>query len=110
MSNSSSRAAPGNHSVSTSSDDASDSFSRLAPRSTDARNPPTTMADNKEALRALKIKTGVLTRVKKELAMYQKEVKSESEKLEAMRAEGRDAHDIKQQVRRACVTVLLERC
>ena len=57
------------------------------------------MADNKEALRALKIKTGVLTRVKKELGMYQKEVETETEKLRRMQADGRDAHDIKQQVR-----------
>ena len=55
------------------------------------------MADNKEALRALKIKTGVMTRVRKELAMYEQEVKTETEKLEAMKAEGRDPHDVKQQ-------------
>ena len=65
------------------------------------------MADNnKEALRALKIKTGVMTRVKKELAMYQKEVAAESEKLKTMQSEGRDAHDIKQQVC-VCVSVCL---
>ena len=34
------------------------------------------MADDKEALRALKIKTGVMTRIKKELAMYEQEVKT----------------------------------
>jgi tubulin-specific chaperone A len=56
-----------------------------------------TMADNKDALRALKIKTGVLTRVKKELAMYHKEVETEGAKLEKMKAEGMDPHDIKQQ-------------
>jgi len=55
------------------------------------------MADNKEALRALKIKTGVMTRVKKELAMYEQEVKTETEKLETMKSEGRDPHDVKQQ-------------
>ena len=55
------------------------------------------MADNKDALRALKIKTGVLTRVKKELAMYRKEVETEGAKLEKMKAEGMDPHDIKQQ-------------
>jgi tubulin-specific chaperone A len=55
------------------------------------------MADNKDALRALKIKTGVLTRVKKELAMYRKEVVTEGAKLEKMRSEGKDPHDIKQQ-------------
>jgi tubulin-specific chaperone A len=55
------------------------------------------MADNKDALRALKIKTGVLTRVKKELAMYHKEVETEGAKLEKMKAEGMDPHDIKQQ-------------
>lgn len=56
-----------------------------------------TMADNKDALRALKIKTGVLTRVKKELAMYHKEVETEGAKLEKMKSEGMDPHDIKQQ-------------
>ena len=55
------------------------------------------MAENKESLRALKIKTGVLTRVKKELAMYEKEVVTEGAKLEKMKAEGADAHDVKQQ-------------
>lgn len=55
------------------------------------------MADNKDALRALKIKTGVLTRVKKELAMYHKEVETEGAKLEKMKSEGMDPHDIKQQ-------------
>ena len=56
------------------------------------------MAD-KEALRSLKIKTGVVARTKKELAMYQKEVAAESAKLEKMKAEGvKDAHDIKHQV------------
>ena len=55
------------------------------------------MADNKESLRALKIKTGIMTRVKKELAMYRQEVETEGAKLEKMKAEGRDPFDIKQQ-------------
>lgn len=55
------------------------------------------MADNKDALRTLKIKIGVLTRVKKELAMYRTEVTAEGAKLEKMKAEGMDPHDIKQQ-------------
>ena len=45
------------------------------------------MADNKESLRALKIKTGIMTRVKKELAMYRQEVETEGAKLEKMKAE-----------------------
>ena len=55
------------------------------------------MADNKDALRTLKIKIGVLTRVKKELAMYRTEVTAEGAKLEKMKAEGMDPYDIKQQ-------------
>ena len=38
--------------------------------------------------------------------MYQKEVAAESEKLKTMQSEGRDAHDIKQQVC-VCVCVCL---
>ena len=54
-------------------------------------------ADNREATRALKIKTGVLTRVRRELAMYSDEVAKETAKLETMKAEGRDPHDVRQQ-------------
>ena len=54
-------------------------------------------ADNREATRALKIKTGVLTRVRRELAMYSDEVAKEMAKLETMKAEGRDPHDVRQQ-------------
>lgn len=63
---------------------------------------PCKMADsNKDALRALKIKTGVLTRVRRELTMYQGEVQKETDKLNEMSAAGKDSHDIKQQVRRS---------
>ena len=55
------------------------------------------MADNKDALRALKIKTGVLRRAQRELAMYRAEIVSEGAKLDTMKANGRDPHDIKQQ-------------
>ena len=69
----------------------------MGPPLTETPDDCATMADNKDALRALKIKTGVLTRVKKELAMYRKEVETEGAKLEKMKAEGMDPHDIKQQ-------------
>ena len=69
----------------------------MGPPLTETPDDRATMADNKDALRALKIKTGVLTRVKKELAMYRKEVETEGAKLEKMKAEGMDPHDIKQQ-------------
>mmetsp|Transcript_29999 Transcript_29999/g.97674 ORF Transcript_29999/g.97674 Transcript_29999/m.97674 type:complete len:123 (-) Transcript_29999:606-974(-) len=51
----------------------------------------------KDARRQLKIKTGSLTRLKKELAAYQKEVLAERSKLEKMQADAADAADVRQQ-------------
>lgn len=51
-----------------------------------------------EALKALRIRSGVVRRLRKELAAYTAECEREQEKLEKMRADGADKHDIKQQV------------
>ena len=45
--------------------------------------------------RQLKIKAGVVRRVRKELGMYKGEAERETAKVEALRAEGADPHDIK---------------
>lgn len=47
----------------------------------------------------LKIKTGTLRRVFKELKSYEKELESEVARTEKMKADGADSHDLKQQVR-----------
>ena len=47
----------------------------------------------------LRIQVGVVRRLKKELLMYKKEFEKNHEVVERMRADGADAHDIKQQVR-----------
>eukprot|EP00238_Polyblepharides_amylifera_P002694 CAMPEP_0196580612 /NCGR_PEP_ID=MMETSP1081-20130531/29614_1 /TAXON_ID=36882 /ORGANISM="Pyramimonas amylifera, Strain CCMP720" /LENGTH=110 /DNA_ID=CAMNT_0041900525 /DNA_START=65 /DNA_END=397 /DNA_ORIENTATION=- len=47
--------------------------------------------------RQLKIKTGILTRTKKELIMYEKELEKEKVKTEKLRAEGAEAATVKQQ-------------
>ncbi|KAK3279922.1 hypothetical protein CYMTET_12217 [Cymbomonas tetramitiformis] len=49
------------------------------------------------AARQVKIKTGVLTRVRKELVMYEKEQQKEQKKTDDMKAAGAEEHDIKQQ-------------
>ena len=53
-----------------------------------------------EDLKQLRIRSGVVKRLRKELAAYSSECEREQEKVEKMRADGADAHDIKQQVRR----------
>ena len=62
------------------------------------------MADaGKDARRALKIKCGAVSRLRKEIGTYEKESATEAAKLEAMRAAAACPHDIKQQARlRAC--------
>ena len=50
------------------------------------------------ATKQLKIKTGTLTRSKKELVMYEKEHEREQEKVKKMMADGADAADLKQAV------------
>ena len=46
-------------------------------------------------LQALRIKTGVVKRTGKEKVMYRKEADKEKEKIEKMKAEGKDEADIK---------------
>lgn len=46
-------------------------------------------------LKSLKVKTGTLRRLRKELGMYVEEQTKESEKVEKLRSQGADPHDIK---------------
>ena len=46
-------------------------------------------------VKALRIKTGVVKRTGKEKVMYRKEADKEKEKIEKMKAEGKDDADIK---------------
>ena len=57
--------------------------------------------------RQLKIKVGVLSRTKKEFAMYVKEHQAEQAKTDKMKAEGADAAQIKQQVGGATTDLIL---
>ncbi|KAJ4462269.1 putative tubulin-specific chaperone A [Paratrimastix pyriformis] len=50
------------------------------------------------ALRPLKIKTGVCTRIIKEATSYQHELAAQTQKVERMRASGVDASDVKKQM------------
>lgn len=52
--------------------------------------------------KALKIKTGSVKRLAKELVLYGKEQDKESQRVADMKASGADAHDIKHAVRNAC--------
>jgi len=54
------------------------------------------MADS-EASRSLSIKTGVVTRLHKELLWYEAETQKEAAKIESLRASGACPHDVKQQ-------------
>lgn len=54
-----------------------------------------------EEVKQVRIRSGVVKRLRKELAAYSSECEREQEKVEKMRADGADAHDIKQQVRRS---------
>ena len=65
------------------------------------------MADvGKDGRRALKIKCGAVSRLRKEIGTYEKESATEAAKLEAMRAANACPHDIKQQ---ACARALQRR-
>ena len=68
-----------------------------------ARGTDALMAES-EDLKQLRIRSGVVKRLRKELAAYSSECEREQEKVEKMRADGADAHDIKQQVRRGPLT------
>lgn len=48
-------------------------------------------------LKQCRIKTGVVVRTRKELDRYKEEMDSQRAKIEAMRAEGRDEFDVRQQ-------------
>lgn len=48
--------------------------------------------------RLLKIKTGSVVRLKKELGLYEKEQEQERQKVARMKEEGADSHDIKHAV------------
>mmetsp|Transcript_38282 Transcript_38282/g.108226 ORF Transcript_38282/g.108226 Transcript_38282/m.108226 type:complete len:113 (-) Transcript_38282:487-825(-) len=50
---------------------------------------------DQQELRQLKIKTGSVKRLRKELTMYEKEHTKEIGKVEKMKAENADSHDIK---------------
>ena len=56
------------------------------------------MAD-KEGKRQLKIKMGSVSRLRKEIIAYEKELEAQKAKVEKMRAERSCGHDLKQQVR-----------
>ncbi|KAE9011137.1 hypothetical protein PR001_g15986 [Phytophthora rubi] len=49
------------------------------------------------AERQFKIKVGTLRRVKKDLEYYAKEHTAQQQKIDKMRADGRDEHDIRKQ-------------
>ena len=53
----------------------------------------------KEGKRQIKIKSGSVSRLKKEIAAYEKELEAQKVKVEKMRADGARFHDIKQQAR-----------
>lgn len=65
------------------------------------------MASSAEIVRSLKIKTSTLNRIQKEYKYYQQEAEKEHARVEAMKAAGEDAHDLKQAVSGA-VEVLVQ--
>lgn len=54
------------------------------------------MASSAEIVRGMKIKTSALNRLHKEYKYYQQEAEKEHARVEAMKAAGADAHDLKQ--------------
>ena len=61
-------------------------------------------------LRQLKIKTGSLSRLTKELILYEKEHKQEQERVAAMKSDKADAHDIKHAVRSVSAPIVRMFC
>lgn len=55
--------------------------------------------------KALKIKTGSVNRLAKELNMYTQDEKRESQQVADMKRSGADSHDIKHAVRRLACTM-----
>ncbi len=58
--------------------------------------------------KALKIKTGSVKRLAKELVLYGKEQEKEEQRVAEMRASGADSHDIKHAVSEGCAANQLE--
>ncbi|EDV27015.1 Tubulin-specific chaperone A [Trichoplax sp. H2] len=56
------------------------------------------MADNAASLRQLKIKTGVVRRLVKEKAMYEKEVIDQQARIDKLKANNEDEYVIKKQI------------
>lgn len=56
------------------------------------------MAAQDPRIRNIKIKTGVLKRVTKEKTMYEKEAEDQEKKVEKMKQDGKDEHDIRKQI------------
>ena len=54
-----------------------------------------------EIIKGLKVKTSALKRVHKESSMYERERDKEQGRVDKLRAENADSHDIKQAVRAA---------
>ncbi|XP_046358985.1 tubulin-specific chaperone A-like [Haliotis rufescens] len=54
------------------------------------------MADPR--IRQIKIKTGVVKRLTKEKSMYEKEVETQEARVNKMKAEGVDEHDVRKQM------------
>lgn len=50
-----------------------------------------------QRIRQIKIKTGVVKRLAKEKSAYQQECVKEEQKVEKMKTDGKDSHDIKKQ-------------
>lgn len=57
--------------------------------------------------RQLKIKAGTVRRLRKELAMYIEEQEKEAAKVQKLRDEGADPHDIKYAVRRPLIAMAI---
>lgn len=65
------------------------------PTSTDSSAPAAAKEFDPLKVKALRIKTGVVKRTGKEKVMYRREADKEKEKIEKMKAEGKDEADIK---------------
>jgi tubulin-specific chaperone A len=61
------------------------------------------MASQLDVVRALKIKTNTLKRLQKELSYYESEREREAARVEKMKADGADEHDLRQAVGVCCV-------
>jgi tubulin-specific chaperone A len=57
------------------------------------------MSAQADVVRSIKIKTNTLKRLQKEFSYYQCEKEKEQERVDRLRAEGADPHDLKQAVR-----------